>query len=400
MDRSDSMQEVFRKYLNNECSPEEAKELFAYFHHPENEAELRGLILQTLESEDLDDDGSKWNPATEESLAVIKKKIAGGAGKVVPFYQRSWIRIAVAALLVIGGFSAYKLITGTGAKSVIVNTKPASTDPGAKKALLTFADGKTVPLETLSDGIITNQGTSQVSKGEHGQLIYKSLSEKPIEVVYNTLKTPRGGEYRLVLADGSRIWLNTASSLRFPAAFTGSERRVELVGEAYFEIAKNSSMPFVVSVPRKGEVQVLGTHFNVTAYGDESLVKTTLLEGSVKVSVDRTNEIKLVKPGEQAQINTSGQIMLKANADLDAVLAWKNGAFHFNDADVRQVMRQISRWYDVDVVYEGKVPDRRFTGEMQRELSLPQVLNLLEKNKIVCILNGTVLTVKSSQRMQ
>jgi ferric-dicitrate binding protein FerR (iron transport regulator) len=204
--------------------------------------------------------------------------------------------------------------------------------------------------------------------------------------------TPRGGQYQLLLSDGSKVWLNSASSIRFPVSFAGDTRRVEVSGEAYFEVAKNPSMPFKVDVDGKNEVEVLGTHFNINSYADEGSIKTTLLEGSVKVTSLKTHESKLITPGQQAQLNKEGQITI-SKADPDKVMAWKNGYFNVDGADTKTVMQLLSRWYDVDVVYEGAIPQREWGGDIEKNLKLSQMLKILEKNNLHFRLEGRKLMV-------
>jgi ferric-dicitrate binding protein FerR (iron transport regulator) len=247
-------------------------------------------------------------------------------------------------------------------------------------------------LENVSNGTIVTEGGTKISKLNDGQLVYNILEEKPTQVLYNTVTTPRGGQYQLLLSDGSKVWLNSASSIRFPVSFTGNIRRIEVTGEAYFEVAKDPFIPFKVDVDGKNEVEVLGTHFNINSYADEGSIKTTLLEGSVKVTSLKTGESKLITPGQQAQLNTNGQIAIN-KADLDKVMAWKNGYFNFDGADTRMVMQLISRWYDVDVVYEGDIPQKEFGGDMEKNLNLSQVLKSLEKNDLHCRLEGKKLIV-------
>jgi transmembrane sensor len=204
-------------------------------------------------------------------------------------------------------------------------------------------------------------------------LSYNTLKNKSSEVVYNTISTPRGGQYQLMLADGSKVWLNAASSLRFPASFVGKERKVELLGEAYFEVAKNAKMPFKVKVNGM-EVEVLGTHFNINSYENESTIRTTLLEGSVKIN--KNNSSSLLKPGQQAQMNKAGEIKIINDADVEEAIAWKEGKFQFDRADIHDIMRQLTRWYDVDVEYKGTVSSH-FGGTISRDVNLSQVLNML-----------------------
>jgi len=264
--------------------------------------------------------------------------------------------------------------------------------PGGNKAILTLSDGSHVVLDSAGKGTIANQGATHVVKLDDGKLAYnREEHELTAALAYNTLTTPAAGEFQVTLPDGSKVWLNNASSLRYPVAFTGKTREVELKGEAYFEIAPNAHQPFKVKV---GEtlVDVLGTSFNISAYADESNIKTTLLSGSVRVSKENTKTV--LKPGEQAQMNEAVSLKVLKDVDVDGVIAWKNGWFHFEHADLRAVMRMLARWYDVDVVYEGAVPDRQFGGDIERKLNLSQVLEILQKNQVHFGIEGKRITVR------
>ena len=247
------------------------------------------------------------------------------------------------------------------------------------KAILTLSDGSTIILDDAKNGQVAQQGGTQIAKLANGQLVYNALDGKPAEVVFNTLTTPRGGQFKLTLPDGSEVWLNASSSIKYPTAFIGNERKVEISGEAYFEIVHNAAKPFKVSVNGM-EVKVLGTHFNINAYNDEASVKTTLLEGSI--SLTKADAATTLKPGQQAQLGNGGNIKVIDNVDIDQVVAWKNGYFSFNRADLQTVMRQIARWYDVDISYEGKIPERQFGGKIDRNSNASEVLKILEESKV------------------
>jgi ferric-dicitrate binding protein FerR (iron transport regulator) len=214
----------------------------------------------------------------------------------------------------------------------------------------------------------------------NGEIVYKSQTETIKEVSYNTLIVPRGSKVvSLTLADGSKIWMNAESSLTYPTAFIGKERSVELKGEAFFEIASNKNMPFIVRKDDVG-VQVFGTSFNVNAYEDEKTIDVTLLEGSVQVK--KGTATTLLQPGQQAQVNRAGSISLVEHADTEAAVAWKNGYFQFTGNDIKTVMRQIARWYNVDVEYHGTIPERKFAGQMDRSSNLSHVLKILEESNV------------------
>jgi ferric-dicitrate binding protein FerR (iron transport regulator) len=266
--------------------------------------------------------------------------------------------------------------------------------PGTDKAILTLSDGSKIVLDSTGKGIIALQGSTRIEKTANGRLAYNGvanneINEKPEAIVFNTLTTPPAAQFQVVLPDGSRVWLNNASSLRYPTAFAGKNREVELTGEAYFEIAKDAVHPFKVRANDMA-VDVLGTSFNVMAYTNEGAIKTTLLSGGVRVS--RGNEHSILKPGEQAQL-TASSLKVTNEVNLDAVVAWKNGFFNFDNADIPAVMRQIGRWYDVEVSYEGAMPTRSFGGKMNRNLHLSEVMEVLKTSDINCRIEGRKLIV-------
>jgi len=395
------MHELFKKYLENKCSPEELKLLLKEFDVEDNEDLLRGLIIQELESE------QEIRAFTAEELEnslrgtfnAIKTKLDSEkiniVAPVVPLIKRNWFRLAAAAVFVLAVIGVYLLVNQQPVELPVAKSDQHQTNdilPGGNKAVLTLSNRSDINLESVSSGTIFQEGDTKISKLNDGQLVYNTLEEKPTQVLYNTVTTPRGGQYQLLLSDGSKVWLNSASSIRFPVSFTGDARRVEVSGEAYFEVAKDPSMPFKVDVAGKNEIEVLGTHFNINSYADESAIKTTLLEGSVKVTSLKTGESTLITPGQEAQLTTDGEIAIN-KADPDKVIAWKNGYFNFDGADTRMVMQLISRWYDVDVIYEGAVPQKEFAGEIEKNLKISQVLKILEKNDLHCRLEGKKLLV-------
>jgi transmembrane sensor len=272
--------------------------------------------------------------------------------------------------------------------------------PGQTKALLTLADGKKLVLDSTVDGQFAQQGGTVVVN-ENGTLKYQEKGQ-PQSEQFNTLSTAHAQTYGMVLADGSKVWLNAGASIRYPVAFTGSERKVEVTGEVYFEVAHHTNKPFIVHVSSQNssafDVQVLGTHFNINAYNDEDIVKTTLLEGSV--SIKQGDSVTLLKPGQQAQLSNSFTKVLPV-ANMDAVTAWKNGRFQFDKVDIDVVMRQLKKWYDIEVVYEGPKPTKLFIGEIERNNMLSQVLRMLkysvENTGIQFRIEGKKLIVMSSE---
>ena len=312
----------------------------------------------------------------------LGKKIKSINGKLIP-WRNVW-RIAAASLIIfIAGTAAYFALRTTEHKTITKALQPQLRNdvaPGTNKAILTLSDGSTIILDDEKNGQVAQQGATQIDKLANGQLIYNIIDGKPAEVVFNTLTTPRGGQFKLTLPDGSEVWLNAASSIRYPSEFIGNERKVEISGEAYFEIAHDAAKPFKVSVNGM-EVKVIGTHFNINAYRDEIAVKTTLLEGSISLTKGDAVTTTL-NPGQQAQLENSGHIQVLNNVDIDQVVAWKNGYFSFNRADLQTVMRQLARWYDVDVIYEGKIPERQFGGKIHRNSNASEALKVLEEMNV------------------
>lgn len=259
------------------------------------------------------------------------------------------------------------------ATTVILNDIP----PGQTTALLTLADGKKLVLDSAAIGQLAQQGGTVVSN-DKGTLKYQPKNETA-ETLFNTLTTAYGETYAMVLADGSKVWLNAGASIKYPVAFMGNERKVTVSGEVYFEVAKDKSKPFIVHVTghagNEMDVQVLGTHFNINAYNDETNIKTTLIEGAVKIK--QGDKETLLSPGDQAQV-TNGVTRVVPDANVAAVTAWVNGRFNFDRNDITIVMRQLAKWYNVEIKYEGAKPTQLFIGEMERNLTLSQVLRALE----------------------
>jgi transmembrane sensor len=308
-----------------------------------------------------------------------------------------WRRLAVAALvLLIAGKAVLIFVPVSPAKKTLVGAgQPASyahdLPPGRNNATLTLADGRSIALDSAANGRLAQQGNSKVVK-LNGQIAYTSSgsAQGDESILFNIISTARGNQYQLTLSDGSRVWLNAASSLRFPTAFKGKERRVELTGEAYFEIAKNPAMPFKIQAG-SGQIVVLGTHFNVNAYTDEPAVRTTVLEGSVAVKKELSQQ--LLAPGQQAEFGPKGAISLSENVDVTRETAWKDGFFWFNNTDIHTLMRQVSRWYDVEVEFQGNITDDGFTGKVSRNVPLSKLLNVLEQYEIHFKIEGKKIIV-------
>ena len=248
--------------------------------------------------------------------------------------------------------------------------------------MLTLADGSTIVLDSAAQGRIASQGNATILKNGNGELAYQVGDTGKAEAGTNTISTPAGGQYSIKLPDGSQVWLNARSSITFPTAFSGKERRVKVRGEVYFEISKDKSKPFVVDVDGRQQVIVTGTHFNVNAYPDEPEMRTTLLEGAVSVAeTNAGGESLQLVPGEQASLRTNGQAgrrFRKATVDVSETVAWKNGLFQFRETSLAAIMRDIERWYNVEVTYPEGIPQKRFSGKLRRNSKASEILEILK----------------------
>ncbi|MEO8962041.1 MAG: FecR family protein [Ginsengibacter sp.] len=392
---------LFDRYLQQSCSREEEKDLMALIAQSDNEDEIQLLINKVIENT-----GIKIQMSEQVAISTLQNILHKDKGLVTtvrnkPTVFKIWIRAAVAAAMVlfIAGTVYWFFDKKEDNRSAIVAPahKQSPILPGGDRALLTMSDGTTIVLDSMQNGTL-QQGNTKINK-QGGLLIYKGLassSQYSAPVVYNTLSTPRGGQFQLILPDGSKVWLNASSSLRFPTAFTGNHREVILTGEAYFEVAKNKEKPFRVKVGSM-QVNVLGTHFNINAYQDENTVRTSLLEGSVRiVNGDKTD---LLQPGQQEVLikkedKSDSYRMEKRNVDMNEVVAWRNGLFQFDGGDIKTIMRQISRWYDVEILYEGKEPERSFQGKISRDAQLNDVLKILELSNVKFSLEGKKIIVQ------
>jgi ferric-dicitrate binding protein FerR (iron transport regulator) len=306
-----------------------------------------------------------------------------------------WWKIAAvaAAVVLVAGLGYLMVFKKQGKETELVNTREPHNDvkaPFNNKATIVLSNGQQVLLDSAGNGQLAIQDNVKLLKLENGKIVYEPIpGETATNKQFNTLQNPRGSKViDLMLADGSHVWLNTGSSVTYPVAFSNDERKVTVTGEAYFEVAHDASRPFIVKKADM-EVTVLGTHFNVNAYDDENSIRVTLLEGAVKVKKGQTSE--MLSPGQQAQINAG--IAVANTVDTEAVIAWKNGYFHFGNTSVAELMKQLARWYDIDIVYMGQVPQREFGGEISRNANLSQVLNILNESNVKCRLEGRKLII-------
>ncbi|HVU95470.1 MAG TPA: FecR domain-containing protein [Puia sp.] len=311
-----------------------------------------------------------------------------------------WRYLMAASVLLLIAAGAYWALNRTPAAAPAVTaqqTPAADVAPGGNRATLTLADGRKINLDSSVNGLLASQGNTRVTKLSDGQLAYnKTSEEKPQSPAFNVLSTPRAGQFSLALPDGSRVWLNNASSLRYPVAFTGATREVELSGEAYFEVAKDANHPFFVHTTGgpagPATIEVLGTSFNIMAYNDESAERATLIDGSIRYIHGHNSA--LLKPEEQSVLDATGNLKTLSNVNVAEITAWKNGYFHFDHASLETTMRQIARWYDISVEYKGAIPPQQFVGKIQRNMPLSSLLKGLTGEHIHFTVEGRTVLVQ------
>lgn len=391
------LKRLIERYLTEELTEEEFQRLWATLQEPEHKdtwMDVIGGVWENPAYHSLADETAKQR-VLEKLRPSLTATPAPAARKPLPLRlmtnRSAWWAAAVLVLICAGAwyFLSRQPQKEQAANIAAANTYKNDVAPGNNKAVLTLGDGSTVTLDSAGNQVI-RQGNTSIQQ-RSGLLQYKSAGATT-GISYNILTTPRGGKFRIVLPDGTGVWLNAASSIRYPVAFTGKERRVEISGEAYFEVAANVARPFVVSMNSRAEVEVLGTHFNINAYRDEAAINTTLLEGKVRVSNGNANGTVL-KPGQQASLNTTGTLQVLNDIDTAQIIAWKEGWFQFHMATLPDVMRQLSRWYDVEVSYPANIPDRAFEGRIQQDLTLTQVLKILERYQVYFHVEGRKITV-------
>ncbi|WPU93217.1 FecR family protein [Mucilaginibacter sabulilitoris] len=382
---------LIKKYLDNQCSPAEKLEIETWFEH-----------YSGGDRTFYNNDSGLINDAMFRSLVNIRERITASEttevdGKEVrlqPKFRFRYAAIAATVLLFIVAGSYLAIHKKAAAPKLARRSLPkADTPRSTNKAILTLANGKKIVLDDAKSGKLAVQGNSSVTKAVDGRIIYKAADRAASndEVAYNTITTPNGGQYQVVLPDGSNVWLDAASSITYPSAFTGNKRQVKLTGQAYFEVAKNHEKPFLVNVDDKQQIEVLGTHFNIQAYPDDRDVKTTLLEGSVKLTYKNNHAI--LKPGQMA-VNAPDQALLIKQADVYEVMAWKNNMFVFNNENIKSIMKRLARWYDIDVAFNGNMENVNFFGNYSRSKGLSNLLRDIELiDKVHFKIKGRRVTV-------
>lgn len=384
---NERLRSLLEQYFNDAISNADRDELLSYLNNNPGE------VFSTVDEEMLTLDSAPEfdNARAQKVLADIKadSRFKDNVVPIVPVVPKNkvlklytgWVKIAAAVLIFasVGFYFVQRQKMGAVKNNVAANTT-ARIVPGSNKAILTLATGKSIVLDSAANGALANLGKSQVNKVSDGKLVYDVLPNATHAgvnaVLYNTLTIPPGGQYQVVLPDGTQVWLNSSSSLSYPTEFTGNSRTVKLTGEAYFEVAKNKDKPFYVEM-NNVQVKVLGTHFNISAYADDNDLTTTLLEGSVQIS--KNGSQALLKPGQRAVIGSNADAITVSKAHINEAMAWKNGYFMFNDDNIVDIMKKVSRWYDADVEYQGNFGTQRFGGTFTRSKSITDLLKNLEQ---------------------
>ncbi|MBS1565998.1 MAG: FecR domain-containing protein [Bacteroidetes bacterium] len=343
-----------------------------------------------------------------EAILAVDKSIDPGTGaqesddtiiseppvRRIDFFRMPWFRYAAAIIILVGaGLWLRSISNGSHAPAADDKKAQAAIVPGKDGAVLTLADGTQVVLDSVPNGVVAAQNGTQVVV-KNGLLAYNPTTSPSARVSYNSVATPKGRQFRLVLPDGSRVWLNAASFIKYPTVFSGGERLVEVKGEAYFEIEKDVARPFRVKMNDAAAVEVLGTSFNVNAYENEDAIRTTLLEGAVRINAYK--HLQMLKPGQQAQVYPNEHIDVADGVDVSQVVAWKNGYFDFDKVDLRVMLRQLERWYDITVNYEGNPPAMVFKGTMDRNIQLSDIIRFLNASGIKTRLEGRALIISGS----
>ena len=373
MKKNTELRLLYTKYINNELSAEEIRDLLVSLGDFSIE-DLNKLTSEVLFAEpESTESNEEEDQRLQQILANIKLQQQLPA-KPVRRKLYTWLSAAAATFLIVGSVIYFSKDDSLEKQAAVANLQP-----GKNKAVLTLANGSHITLDGAKNGDLAKQGGVQIVKTKDGQVVYTADNQTTSAGEENSIETPNGGQYMVILPDHSKVWLNAGSSLKYPVSFDQSKNRlVKLTGEAYFEVAKDKTHPFIVKTAQQ-EVEVLGTHFNINSYSDEPATLTTLLEGSVKVSTNAT--YKIIKPGEQAALS-AGSFKI-GTANIEETLAWKNGYFRFNDEKIESVMRKIARWYDVQVEFKGDLSTEEYNGKISRFKNIAEVLEMLGETNTV-----------------
>jgi ferric-dicitrate binding protein FerR (iron transport regulator) len=380
---SERFSQLFERMTRGELTPQEKSELDTYFEATEYAGQARQMLDAWYDQVPVQDLQSSED-ADRIFHAIMGKgpHITEMPGGRISFAKvrriLAWSAAACLAALAVGIYFTQR---GKVTAPSIALGDVGAVQPGKTGAVLTLADGTQVELDSLGNTTLPSQPGAGVSV-TNGQLIYNSTTKDDITTPsFNIMTTPKGRQFAIRLPDGTRVWLNAASSLKYPTVFYSGERRVAVKGEAYFEVAKNARQPFVIEVKDRGVVEVLGTDFNIHAYENEPAFTTTLINGAVRVRKPHGDSGVVLRPGQEAIASVGKEIAVRT-ADLDRAVVWKEGFFSFDQAPLPEVMRQLERWYDIEVIYQGKVPDMKFSGEISRTMDFGGVLRILEKSNV------------------
>jgi transmembrane sensor len=376
------------KWYNGTITSDELKELESWFDIDDLNVEVPSSFV----------DGEEIH--SERMFSAINFKANGELlNKRIGF--KFWLRIAASIILLIGLGTYLWIVNNKSEQKIAIVDQAHPVIPGGNRAILTLSDGKQIILDDASQGNIAQQGNVNVVKWSNGQVAYDVIrsADGEDDVMINTMSTPRGGKYELILPDGSKIWLNSSSSITYPTVFKDNQRLVKISGEVYFDIAHNKNKPFVVEINDKNFIEVLGTQFNVNSYGDENIISTTLIDGSVRIKNEKQSVV--ITPGQQVLTeavsgNVNKKLRVVNSVDVNQVVSWRKGVFDFNDVSIQNAMSQISRWYDVDIAYEGAIPTDILSGQLPMDTKIDRVLKILEEIGIRFTIVGKKIIIRKS----
>ncbi len=397
---NNNIAELILKYLRSELTVDESETLENWLQKSTRNRSFFNDLTESINREIKA--YSSFEHDKETQRAIIKEKLGFTKVRKIEPKRKVFIWYAAAAFLVILFTGVYFWFNQTNKNELAKTNKlfhqQNDVAPGGNGAVLTLSDGSVISLDSVGKGAIASQGNTKIISNA-GQLAYKFINIKSAHenLMYNTLTTRRANQYQLILPDGSKVWLNAASSIKYPVVFLGNTRNVTITGEAYFEIVHDATRPFTVSITNsagehKADVEVLGTHFNINAYEDEPGIKTTLIQGAIRIS--NTQNKKVLSPGDEAMVNPDNNISIEKNTNTDNAIAWKNGLIALN-GDIKNIMRQFSRWYDVDIKYDGPISTEKIYGKIPRNINLSGALEALKINsKLNYSIVGKTILVK------
>lgn len=381
----DQFKDLLKKYLNDALTTEELQHFMLLVQQSDNQELVRQAVSEVVES------GHFIDLSVDKDIDIFFERVMQRAAveeknelRAVSMKKYWWA--AAAVLLMTVAATIYLSIKNRQPENISVIVKN-DIPPGKEGAILTLADGSKVVLDSLGSGLIATQSGTEV-KLANGQLVYDPKAPGMGDAVENMMSTPRGRQFQLQLPDGTKVWLNAASSIRFPAVFRGNRRSVSITGEVYFEVTANKDQPFYVNVDNKVEIAVLGTKFNVNGYSNNESIKTTLLDGAVLVNAGSS---MWLKPGQQAILAKDGALQLH-KADIGRTMSWKNGHFNFEGLSFREAMQQLERWYDISIDIKDEMPGFEFYGEISRNISLSDMISILEDM-------GVYLKIESGRKL-